>query len=85
MILGNLTVFLPVTNESLFPLPLAHVHIAGREGIEYPVGRFVSGHCLRKTGDESDACHTDLFGQHTGVAELPVVVLNLHFFSIYSS
>ena len=76
MIGGDLAVFLPVRNEPFLPLPVVPILIAEWERIENPVGGLVAGGCFGKPGDERDACDPDLCGQHTGVAELAVVVLS---------
>lgn len=70
VIVGNLTLFHPVGNETLVPLPLIDVHQLGRVGLEYPVRLLIAGNSFGQAQQHSKARPPQLLGQRASVPKL---------------
>src|SRR5467141_4510023 len=66
---GVLRLFLPIGNDSFFPLPVLHLRIFGRPAIGYPIRLGILRSAARAAGKADDDFYVEDFSEEDGLAE----------------
>src|SRR5260370_5139845 len=66
---GVFRLFLPIGNDSFFPLPVLHLRIFGRPAIGYPIRLGILRSAARAAGKADDDFYFEDFSEEDGLAE----------------
>src|ERR1700674_231734 len=69
MLAGILCLFLPIRNNSFFPLPILHLSVLGRPAVGNPVWLRVLRCTARTSGETDDDFHAEHLREKDGLAE----------------